>query len=318
MARIESGVEEINEKPCDIRSILGSTYIVFKEEAEKKGITLTYDRSIVHDYLYCDKVKIQEIYLNIISNAVKYTDKGGSIKIISNELPDDREGWCRIQINICDTGRGMSQEFLEHIYDDFAREQDSTSSGITGTGLGMGIVKKIVTMMNGEISIDSQKGKGTTVRVTIPHRIADESQVESRETPIVRDNSLFKGKRVLLAEDNELNAEIAAELLSDVGLQVERAQDGIICVSMLETAKAGYYDIILMDVQMPNMDGYQATGIIRQLADKQKAQIPIIAMTANAFAKDREQALKAGMNEHISKPVSIDKLISTMSKFISK
>lgn len=318
MARIESGAEEINEKPCDIRSILGSTYIVFKEEAEKKGITLTYDRSIVHDYLYCDKVKIQEIYLNIISNAVKYTDKGGSIKIISGELPDDREGWCRIQINICDTGRGMSQEFLEYIYDDFAREQDSTSSGITGTGLGMGIVKKIVTMMNGEISIDSQKGKGTTVRVTIPHRIADESQVESRETPIVRDNSLFKGKRVLLAEDNELNAEIAAELLSDVGLQVERAQDGISCVSMLETAKAGYYDIILMDVQMPNMDGYQATGIIRQLADKQKAQIPIIAMTANAFAKDREEALKAGMNEHISKPVSIDKLISTMSKFISK
>jgi CheY-like chemotaxis protein len=318
MSRIESGAEEINETPCDIRTILGNTYIVFKEEAEKKGITLTYDRNIRHDYLYCDRVKMQEIYLKIISNAVKYTGSGGSIKIISNELPDARDGWCSIQIIVSDTGRGMSQEFLEHIYDDFAREKDSTSSGVTGTGLGMGIVKKIVDMMNGEIEIESKKGVGTTVRVTIPHRIADESQIESLEEPIVCDSSLFKGKRVLLAEDNELNADIVAELLGDAGVQVEHAKDGIICVSMLETAEAGYYDIILMDVQMPNMDGYQATEIIRKLSDRQKAEIPIIAMTANAFAKDREQALAAGMNEHISKPVSVDKLISTMSKFISK
>ncbi|MBQ1903746.1 MAG: response regulator [Ruminococcus sp.] len=318
MARIESGAEEINEKPCNIRPILGNTIIVFKEEAEKKGITLTYDRNIRHNYLYCDRVKIQEIYLNIISNAVKYTKSGGSIKIISSELPDEREGWCRIQIIVSDTGMGMSKEFVEHIYDDFAREKDSTTSGVAGTGLGMGIVKKIVTMMNGEIEIDSKKGVGTTVRVVIPHRIADEMLEQDNEKPIEYDSSLFKGKRVLLAEDNELNAEIAAELLGDAGLLVEHAKDGIICVSMLETAQAGYYDVILMDVQMPNMDGYQATQIIRKLSDRKKAEIPIIAMTANAFASDREQALAAGMNEHIGKPVSIDKLISTLSEFISK
>ena len=318
MARIESGVEEIKEEPCDIRTILGSTYIVFKEEADKKGITLTYDRHIRHNFLYCDRVRLQELHLNILSNAVKYTDKGGSIRIISNELPDEREGWCRIEITTADTGRGMSKEFLEHIYEDFAREQDSTSSGTPGTGLGMGIVKKLVDMMGGEIFIESEKGKGTTVRTVIPHRIADESLVEKQDEQVTADASLFKGRRVLLAEDNDLNADIAIELLGDVGLQAERAPDGIICVSMLETAQAGYYDLILMDVQMPNMDGYEATRIIRKLPNKQKAEIPIIAMTANAFAKDRKQALSAGMNEHISKPISIDKLVSVMAKFISR
>ncbi len=318
MARIESGVEELHEEPCDIRTIMGNTYIVFKEEAEKKGIKLTYDRNIRHNYLFCDSVRLQEMHLNIISNAIKYTESGGSIKIISTELPDEREGWCRIETTTTDTGRGMSEEFVEHIFDEFAREQDSTSSGTPGTGLGMGIVKKFVDMMGGEIVIESQKGKGTSVRITIPHRIADESLVEKQEDRIAPDASLFKDKRVLLAEDNDLNADLAIELLNDVGLQVDRASDGIICVSMLETAEAGYYDLILMDVQMPNMDGYKATEIIRNLADKKKAAIPIIAMTANAFARDRKQALSSGMNEHISKPISIEKLVSVMSEFISK
>ncbi len=318
MSRIESGVEELNIAACDVNTLLGSTYIVFKEEAGKKGISLTFDKNIRHDYLYADKVKIQEIHFNIISNALKYTKPGGSVKIFLTELPGDKDGWCVIRTTTTDTGIGMSEDFLQHIFEDFAREQNSTTSGITGTGLGMGIVKKLVEMMGGTIKINSKKGEGTSVVIDIPHRIADESEVERESEVSDIDASLFKGKRILLAEDNDLNAEIAAELLGDVGLLVDRAQDGIICVSKLETSRAGYYDLILMDVQMPNMDGYQATQIIRKLSDKQKAQIPIIAMTANAFARDREAALNAGMNEHISKPISIDKLISVMSGFISK
>ncbi len=318
MARIESGVETIDEKPCDVRSILSSAYIVFKEDAERKGISLTYDRNVMHSFLYVDRVKLQQIHLNVLSNALKYTKPGGSVKIMSNELPDEREGWCRIQTVTTDTGIGMSEEFLEHIFDEFSREQDSTTAGTQGTGLGMGIVRKLVDMMGGEIDITSKKGVGTTIKITIPHRIADESQVDVAEQVDINDESLFKGRRILLAEDNELNADIAMELLGDVGLEVELAQDGIICISKLETAPAGYYDLILMDVQMPNMDGYQATEIIRKLSDKKKAEIPIIAMTANAFARDRKAALNAGMNDHVSKPISIAKLVSVMSKYITK
>ena len=182
----------------------------------------------------------------------------------------------------------------------------------------MGIVKKLVDMLGATIEIQSEKGKGTSVTVVMPHRIAEESQVEKDDDAQVIDDSLLKGRRVLLAEDNDLNADIAEELLGDVGLLVERASDGIICVSKLETAQAGYYDLILMDVQMPNMDGYQATRIIRKLSDKNKANIPIIAMTANAFAKDRADALAAGMNDHIIKPISIGKLVTVISKYIGK
>jgi|GEM_PF-2745383 len=318
MARIESGAQTVNIAPCDARTILGRTYIVFKEEAEKKGITLTYDRDVQHNFLYADKVKIQEIHLNIISNAVKYTKPGGTVRIFSQEIPDKREGWCKVRTTTTDTGIGMSQEYVEHIFDDFSRENNSTTSGVSGTGLGMGIVKKLVDMLGATIEIQSEKGKGTSVTVVMPHRIAEESQVEKDDDAQVIDDSLLKGRRVLLAEDNDLNADIAEELLGDVGLLVERASDGIICVSKLETAQAGYYDLILMDVQMPNMDGYQATRIIRKLSDKNKANIPIIAMTANAFAKDRADALAAGMNDHIIKPISIGKLVTVISKYIGK
>lgn len=318
MARIESGAQTVNIAPCDARTFLGRTYIVFKEEAEKKGITLTYDRDIQHNFLYADKVKIQEIHLNIISNAVKYTKPGGTVRIFSQEIPDEREGWCKVRTTTTDTGIGMSQEYVEHIFDDFSRENNSTTSGVSGTGLGMGIVKKLVDMLGATIEIHSEKGKGTSVTVVMPHKIADESQVEKDDDAQVIDDSLLKGRRVLLAEDNDLNADIAEELLGDVGLQVERASDGIICISKLETAQAGYYDLILMDVQMPNMDGYQATRIIRKLSDKNKANIPIIAMTANAFAKDRADALASGMNDHIIKPISIGKLVTVISKYIGK
>lgn len=318
MARIESGAQTVDIKPHDARTFLSRTYIVFKEEAEKKNITLTYDRNIEHNFLYADKLKIQQIHLNIISNAIKYTHPGGKVRIFSQEIPDEREGWCKVKTTTTDTGVGMSEEFVEHIFDEFSREKSSTISGVSGTGLGMGIVKKLVEMLGGSIEIQSEKGKGTTVTVIMPHKIADESQVEKEDFTTEINDSLFKGKRVLLAEDNELNSDIATELLSDLGLEVDNAEDGIICVSKLETAPAGHYDLILMDVQMPNMDGYQATEIIRNLSDKQKANIPIIAMTANAFAKDRKAALASGMNDHVSKPISIDKLALTMAKFITK
>ena len=318
MARIESGAQTVDIKPHDARTFLSRTYIVFKEEAEKKNITLTYDRDIEHNFLYADKVKIQEIHLNIISNAVKYTRPGGTVRVFSQEVPDEREGWCKVVTTTTDTGIGMSEEYIEHIFDDFSRENNSTMSGVSGTGLGMGIVKKLVDMLGGTLEIKSEKGKGTTVTVVMPHKIADESQVEKEEDIRNIDDSLLKGRRVLLAEDNDLNADIAQELLGDVGLQVDRAADGIICISKLETAPAGYYDLILMDVQMPNMDGYQATRIIRNLSDKQKANIPIIAMTADAFEKDRKAALAAGMNEHISKPISVGKLVTVISQYIDK
>ena len=249
---------------------------------------------------------------------MKYTKPGGTVRIFSQEIPDEREGWCKVRTTTTDTGIGMSQEYVEHIFDDFSRENNSTTSGVSGTGLGMGIVKKLVDMLGATIEIQSEKGKGTSVTVVMPHRIAEESQVEKDDDAQVIDDSLLKGRRVLLAEDNDLNADIAEELLGDVGLLVERASDGIICVSKLETAQAGYYDLILMDVQMPNMDGYQATRIIRKLSDKNKANIPIIAMTANAFAKDRADALAVGMNDHIIKPISIGKLVTVISKYIGK
>ena len=317
MARIESGVEELNdETPCDVLTVLKNTFVVFEEEAKRQGKSFTHEGSVQHYYIYADKIKIQQIHLNIVSNAIKYTPKGGSIKVSTVELPCERKGWCLIQTRTSDTGVGMSKEFVEHIFEDFAREKDSNAAGAPGTGLGMGIVKKLVEMMNGTVAIESEKGKGTTVCVTIPHRIASAEDIGAEGSQQSADTSLLKGKRILLAEDNDINAEIAAELLSDVGLEVDRAEDGIICVSKLETAEAGYYDMILMDVQMPNMDGYQATAVIRGLADRKKAGIPIIAMTANAFARDRQQALAAGMNEHISKPISITKLVSVIARFL--
>ena len=316
MSRIESGKEVLRETPCDIREVLSSAYIVFDEQARRQGKKFIYRREVTHDYIYADPVKIRQIHLNVLSNAIKYTRAGGTITMTSRELESDKEGWCRIQMQTRDTGVGISKEFLEHIFDDFARENDSTTSGVGGTGLGMGIVKKLVTMMNGTVEIESEKGKGTVVTITIPHRIADSSALEKDNAVTDEKLSEIKGKRILLAEDNDINAEIAAELLEDEGVIVERARDGAECVQMLGKAEAGHYDLILMDVQMPNMDGYLATRTIRKLSDEKKAAIPIIAMTANAYEQDRKRALESGMNEHISKPISLEKLNEAITKYI--
>ena len=237
------------------------------------------------------------------------------------EVPSDKEGCCCYRTVIEDTGIGISQEFLPHIFDEFAREKNSTESGIAGTGLGMGITKKMIDLMEGTISIESELGKGTKVTVCLPHRIAAEPEVLPDAEPqkaASYDASVFAGKRILLAEDNALNAEIAVTILEEAGFTVEHAGDGAACVDMLERREAGYYDLILMDIQMPNMDGYQATEVIRNMAVPEKASIPIIAMTANAFEEDRKAAFAAGMNGHIAKPIDLDKLFAALSKTLSR
>lgn len=273
-------------------------------------------KDIRYPYVYMDSSHVSEIILNIISNANKYTGEGGSIRCALSQKPMEKDGWCMMTIAIADSGIGMSEEFQQHIFESFTRERSSTISGVDGTGLGMGIVKKLVDLMGGTIEIHSVLGEGSTFTVRIPCRIAREEDAKARRASVPLDKTNLAGKRILLAEDNDLNAEIARELLGEEGLIVERADNGVACVELLEKAPAGYYDLILMDVQMPVMNGYEATGKIRKLQDKSKAQIPIIAMTANAFAEDRQKALSVGMNDHVAKPIDMNTLIPVLQKYL--
>lgn len=310
-ARIESGKATLDEEPSDIYLIGKNLDTAFAGEIEKKHLKYTIYDSTIHRYVYHDATKMAQIMFNVVSNAVKYTPDGGSIDIYFSETPSEREGWADFTSVVKDTGIGISKKFMPHIFDSFSREKSVTDSKIVGTGLGMGIVKQLVELMGGTISVESELGKGTTVSFTIPHRIA-EAPTETEHTDTVVDSMTFAGKRILIAEDNELNAEIAMEILSEAGFEVEHAADGIICVDMLNKHIVGYYDLVLMDVQMPNMDGLKATAVIRQFPDKAKAKTPIIAMTANAFEEDRKKCLEAGMNGFISKPVDVQKLIDTL------
>ena len=251
---------------------------------------------------------MQEILANIISNAVKYTPSDGKIIIKTIELPCEKEGYIKIQTSVEDTGIGMSKEFLPYLFDSFSRERDTTAARVSGSGLGMAIVKSLVDLMEGTIEVESELGKGTKFTVTIPHKIANAEYYEKKTLSASMKDVDFSGKHILLAEDNELNAEIAIAILEEMGFSVDHAEDGVFCVDKLEKEPAGTYDLILMDIQMPNMDGYKATKVIRRLPDRQKAGIPIVAMTANAFAEDRKKALETGMNGHIAKPIDVAKL----------
>lgn len=311
-ARIESGKATLDEAPGDIYLIGKNLDTAFAGEIEKKRLKYTVHDATVHRYVYHDVTKMAQIMFNIVSNAVKYTPEGGSIDIYFSEAPSEREGWADFTSVVKDTGIGISKEFLPHIFDSFTREKSVTDSKIVGTGLGMGIVKSLVELMGGAIRVESELGKGTTVSFTIPHKIAEAPpEAEHIETAI--DPKTFAGKRILLAEDNELNAEIATEILGEAGFEVEHAQDGIICLDMLNKHD---YDLILMDVQMPNMDGLKATTVIRRLPDQTKAKIPVIAMTANAFEEDRKKCLEAGMNGFISKPIDIRSLMKTLTQIL--
>lgn len=311
-ARIESGRVELNEEVICIRDLLEAVTQAFRPAAEKKNLELSLSIHVGYEYIYSDSTKVNQILLNVMNNAIKYTP-AGKVDVTLQELPGGKEGWITHRITVKDTGIGISKEFLPQVFDLFARERSATDSKIAGTGLGLRITKKLVERMGGTIAIDSEQGNGTAVVITLPHRIAPAPVPENIP---VREESFFEEKRILLAEDNDLNAEIAIAILSEVGFEVERAEDGVRCIDMLSKQKAGYYSVILMDVQMPNMNGLQATREIRRMSDPEKANIPIVAMTANAFEEDRRNCLEAGMNEFLAKPIDIPKLLETLTNVI--
>ncbi len=315
MAKIESGKASLDEEVVKCGTVLAELTSMYSELMENKKINFSRTVDIKTEYVYCDVVKIREVFLNVISNAFKYTPEGGSISVHTEELPSEKEGYIAIKTTVKDTGIGISAEFLPKIFDEFSRDDAESITGIQGTGLGMPIAKKLVELMGGSITVESELGKGTVFTVITEQRIADKpSTVEGSASKVAKAD--FAGKRVLLAEDNDFNAEIAMTILREVGFEVERAADGIICVDMLRKADKNYYNAILMDIQMPNMDGYKASRIIRMLEDEDKKQIPIIAMTANAFEEDRKNALEAGMNEHLAKPIVVDKLFGVLEKVL--
>ena len=316
MAKIESGRMELDENYCRIEAVWKSLFAVFDEKARKKNIALHYTMNVEHEHVLTDVTKVKEILVNILSNAIKYTPAGGSVMVYVDELPCDESGCMIVRIRISDTGIGMSQDYLTKIFEAFTREKNTTKSKIAGTGLGMSIVKNYVDLLGGTIDVESELGKGSTFTVTLKHRIADERYYVKKhiEEPGTG-NEILEGRNILLAEDNDLNAEIAEAILARAGLRIERVENGIQCVNRILKMPAGTYDMIFMDIQMPEMDGYKATQAIRNLPDKDKACIPIIAMTANAFAEDKKKTMEAGMNAHLSKPLNVPELMDTIRKF---
>lgn len=315
MARIESGMMQLEESCCNIHSFNDSFYSLFEPQLKEKQLEHTIVEKVQHPNVICDAVKLREVFFNVYSNAVKYTPVGGRISMSVEELPWNKQGYSLYRTIIEDTGIGISEEFLPHIFEEFTREHSSTESKIHGTGLGMPIVKKLVEFMDGTIEVESALGKGTKITIMLPLRWADQLELTAPKAKVKADALQFKGKRILLTEDNELNSEIATAILQGMGFVVELAEDGQKCVDMLVKAPAGYYDLILMDIQMPNMNGYEATKAIRELEDEEKAKIIILAVTANAFEEDRKNALKAGMNGHIAKPIKVDVLVQTLADF---
>ena len=320
MARIESGKIKVDENYERVGEVVDEIISTFSSEAEEKEIHLSGSMKVTHRNILCDGTKIREIYVNLVSNAMKYTPRGGNVTITVEELPCEKEGYMKVKSEIKDTGIGMSKEYLPTLFEPFSREQNTTIGRIGGTGLGMPIVKKMVDLMGGSIEVASELGKGTVFTFTLMHKIADRKfysqKTEAAETSEMGKN--LSGKHVLLAEDNDLNAEIAVTVLEETGIVIERVEDGIQCVNRVVQMSPGTYDLILMDIQMPNMDGYKATRCIRRLDDKKKAEVPIIAMTANAFAEDRKKAFDAGMNGHIAKPIDIEKLGAVILSVLNK
>ena len=317
MARIESGSATLKLEATDLSALFHSVNTVFEADIQKKNIQYSEDAHVPHKFAYCDKTKLEEIYLNIVSNAIKYTPDGHAIRVEIHELPSEDEKKACYRFTCEDTGIGMSVEYLPHIFDEFSREHTTTENKVVGTGLGLPIVKSLIEQMGGTIRVESTQGVGTKFTVDLALTLAAREEVyPSAETLAEAGREILKGRRILLAEDNELNAEIAMELLGEEGLLVEHAEDGEKCCTMLAQAPEGYYDLVLMDIQMPVMNGYEAAAKIRGMADAKKAGIPIIAMTANAFAEDRQTALDAGMNAHVAKPIDMTVLMPTILRYL--
>ena len=316
LARIENDKTEMEYSVSDVDKDFRNCIAMFRNQADSKGQTLTVTTHLLHPYVYVDIPHLTEVCTNLVSNAVKYTGAGGTIRCDVTQKPGEKEGWCDTVVTVADNGIGMSQEFQKHIFEPFERERTSTISKVEGSGIGMGIVKKLVGLMGGTVAVESKIGVGSKFTVTIPCRIASEDETQAKREINPSDQKCLCGTRILLTEDNDLNAEIATELLQEEGCTVDRAKDGVECVDMLEKAANGTYQLILMDIQMPVMNGYDAAKKIRRMDDPQKAGIPIIAMTANAFTEDRQVALDAGMNDHIAKPINMNVLVPTLRKYL--
>ena len=316
LARIENDKTEMEYSVSDVDKDFRNCIAMFRNQADSKGQTLVVTTQLQYPYIYADIPHLTEVCTNLVSNAVKYTGAGGTIRCDVTQKPGGKAGWCDTVVTVADNGIGMSQEFQKHIFEPFERERTSTVSKVEGSGIGMGIVKKLVGLMNGTVEVESKIGAGSTFTVTIPCRIASEEEAQAKREINPSDKKCLCGTRILLTEDNDLNAEIATELLQEEGCTVDRAKDGVECVDMLEKAADGTYQIILMDVQMPVMNGYDAARKIRRLDDPQKANIPIIAMTANAFSEDRQMALDVGMNDHVAKPINMNVLVPTLRKYL--
>ena len=316
LARIENDKTEMEYSVSDVDKDFRNCIAMFRNQADSKGQTLTVTTHLLHPYVYVDIPHLTEVCTNLVSNAVKYTGAGGTIRCDVTQKPGEKEGWCDTVVTVADNGIGMSQEFQKHIFEPFERERTSTISKVEGSGIGMGIVKKLVGLMGGTVAVESKIGVGSKFTVTIPCRIASEDETQAKREINPSDQKCLCGTRILLTEDNDLNAEIATELLQEEGCTVDRAKDGVECVDMLEKAANGTYQLILMDIQMPVMNGYDAARKIRRLDDPQKANIPIIAMTANAFTEDKQAALDAGMNDHIAKPINMNVLVPTLRKYL--
>ena len=317
MARIESGKATLRTEVGDAQELLGALNAVFELAVEKKRLKYNCTLDVEHRFIICDVTKVREIVLNIISNSVKYTPEGGSVTVQIKEIPWEKEGWTAYRILVEDTGIGMGAEYLPHIFEEFTRERTSTESKVVGAGLGLPIVKALIDLMGGTIQVESERGKGSKFEVILPFEIASEEEV--KDSYVKKEEKLYnrsKEKRILLAEDNELNAEIAITILEENGFKVERAEDGCKCVELFSEKPAGYYSTILMDIQMPNMDGYTASRKIRGMEREDAKAIPIIALTANAFDEDRNKAFAAGMNGHIAKPIDVGRMVRSIGALV--
>ena len=317
MARIESGKATLRTEVGDAQELLGALNAVFEPAVEKKRLKYNCTLDVEHRFIICDVTKVREIVLNIISNSVKYTPEGGSVTVQIKEIPWEKEGWTAYRILVEDTGIGMGAEYLPHIFEEFTRERTSTESKVVGAGLGLPIVKALIDLMGGTIQVESERGKGSKFEVILPFEIASEEEV--KDGYVKKEEKLYnrsKEKRILLAEDNELNAEIAITILEENGFKVERAEDGCKCVELFSEKPAGYYSTILMDIQMPNMDGYTASRKIRGMEREDAKAIPIIALTANAFDEDRNKAFAAGMNGHIAKPIDVGRMVRSIGALV--
>lgn len=308
MARIESGKITLNPESVNIREMVEAMNTVFESSLTKKSLEYQCSLNVVHDQILCDKTKMEEIILNVVSNSIKYTNPHGKITVSIDELDSEDEKNADYKVVVEDNGIGMSQDYLPHIFEEFSREHTSTETRVAGTGLGLPIVKSLVDRMGGTIEVESEEGKGTRFIMKFSFPVSLENQVREKEKQNIPDiTEKLEGKRILLAEDNELNAEIAETVLEETGIKVKHVEDGIQCIEELKKMPEKYYDVILMDVQMPNMDGYTATQRIRDLDDS-RAEIPIIAMTANAYDEDRRKAQEAGMDGFLAKPLDVDEI----------